>query len=43
MEVPKTDLAALGFLTVGRAYQGGQNHLVIADQIDVTTRGFKLF
>ncbi|MEJ6560386.1 MAG: DUF1549 and DUF1553 domain-containing protein [Akkermansiaceae bacterium] len=40
MEVPKSELAALGFLTVGRAYQGGQRHLVVADQIDVVTRGF---
>ena len=40
METPKENLAALGFLTVGRAYQGGQQNLVIADQIDVTMRGF---
>lgn len=40
METPKSDLAALGFLTVGRVYQGGQQNLVIADRIDVTTRGF---
>lgn len=36
--LPRTELAALGFLTVGRGYQGGQNHLVIADRIDVSTR-----
>lgn len=40
MDVSKKDLAALGFLNLGRGYQGGQRHLVIADQIDVTTRGF---
>ncbi|MEN8736554.1 MAG: DUF1549 and DUF1553 domain-containing protein [Akkermansiaceae bacterium] len=40
MDVPKSDLAALGFLNIGRAYQGGQHHLVIGDQIDVTMRGF---
>ena len=40
MDVPKSDLAALGFLNLGRGYQGGQRHLVIGDQIDVTTRGF---
>lgn len=40
LDVPKSDLAALGFLNLGRGYQGGQRHLVIADQIDVTTRGF---
>ena len=39
MKAPLEDQAALGFLTVGRSYQGGQRHLVIADQIDVTTRG----
>ncbi|MDB4482970.1 DUF1549 and DUF1553 domain-containing protein, partial [Akkermansiaceae bacterium] len=38
MDLPREELAALGFLTVGRAYQGGQNHLVIADRIDVATR-----
>jgi hypothetical protein len=38
MNLPRKELAALGFLTVGRAYQGGQNHLVIADRIDVATR-----
>ena len=38
MNLPQKELAALGFLTVGRAYQGGQNHLVIADRIDVATR-----
>lgn len=38
MELPREELAALGFLTVGRGYQGGQNHLVIADRIDVSTR-----
>ena len=38
MDLPRKELAALGFLTVGRAYLGGQNHLVIADRIDVTTR-----
>lgn len=38
MTLPREELAALGFLTVGRAYQGGQNHLVIADRIDVATR-----
>ena len=36
--LPRAELAALGFLTVGRGYQGGQNHLVIADRIDVSTR-----
>ena len=36
--LPCEELAALGFLTVGRGYQGGQNHLVIADRIDVSTR-----
>lgn len=40
MDTSKSDLAALGFLTVGRAYQGGQRNLIIADRIDVTTRGF---
>ena len=39
MNLPREELAALGFLTVGRSYQGGQQHLVIADQIDVSTRG----
>ena len=38
MDLPREELAALGFLTVGRSYQGGQNHLVIADRIDVATR-----
>lgn len=38
MDLPREELAALGFLTVGRAYQGGQNNLVIADRIDVATR-----
>lgn len=38
MDLPREELAALGFLTVGRGYQGGQNHLVIADRIDVSTR-----
>ncbi len=38
MDLPREELAALGFLTVGRAYQGGQNHLVIGDRIDVATR-----
>ncbi len=38
IDLPREELAALGFLTVGRAYQGGQNHLVIADRIDVATR-----
>ena len=38
MDLPREELAALGFLTVGRAYQGGQNDLVIADRIDVATR-----
>jgi hypothetical protein len=37
-DLPREELAALGFLTVGRGYQGGQNHLVIADRIDVSTR-----
>lgn len=36
--LPREEWAALGFLTVGRGYQGGQNHLVIADRIDVSTR-----
>ncbi|YCM45559.1 DUF1549 and DUF1553 domain-containing protein [Verrucomicrobiaceae bacterium 227] len=39
MELPREELAALGFLTVGRSYQGGRRELVIADQIDVSTRG----
>lgn len=38
MDLPREELAALGFLTVGRAYQGGQNNLVIGDRIDVATR-----
>lgn len=38
LDLPREELAALGFLTVGRGYQGGQNHLVIADRIDVSTR-----
>lgn len=39
MDLPREELAALGFLTVGRSYQGGRRELVIADQIDVSTRG----
>lgn len=39
MDLPREELAALGFLTVGRGYQGGRRELVIADQIDVATRG----
>lgn len=39
MELPREELAALGFLTVGRGYQGGRRELIIADQIDVSTRG----
>jgi len=39
MDLPREELAALGFLTVGRSYQGGRSELVIADQIDVSTRG----
>ena len=38
LDLPREELAALGFLTIGRGYQGGQNHLVIADRIDVATR-----
>lgn len=38
MKLPREELAALGFLTLGRGYQGGQNHLVIGDRIDVATR-----
>ncbi|MGJ8695514.1 MAG: DUF1549 and DUF1553 domain-containing protein [Verrucomicrobiaceae bacterium] len=40
MGLPVEEEAALGFLTVGREYQGGLRHLVVADQIDVTMRGF---
>jgi len=38
IDLPREELAALGFLTVGRGYQGGRRELVIADQIDVSTR-----
>jgi len=36
--VPKGDLAALGFLTVGRTFLGNQ-HDIIDDRIDLVTRG----
>jgi len=36
--VPKEDLAALGFLTVGRSFLGN-NHDIIDDRIDLVTRG----
>ena len=36
--VPKSDLAALGFLTVGRTFLGNQ-HDIIDDRIDLVTRG----
>jgi len=36
--VPPADLAALGFLTVGRTFLGNRND-IIDDQIDVVTRG----
>ena len=36
--VPSTDLAALGFLTVGRTFLGNQ-HDIIDDRIDLVTRG----
>ncbi|MGE9268598.1 MAG: DUF1549 and DUF1553 domain-containing protein, partial [Verrucomicrobiales bacterium] len=39
MDLPPAEEAALGFLTVGRGYQGTRRELVIGDQIDVTTRG----
>ena len=40
--VPRESLAALGFLTVGRRFQGNADaaNLVIDDRIDVVTRGF---
>ena len=37
-EVPKKDLAALGFLTVGRTFRGNI-HDIIDDRIDLVTRG----
>jgi len=37
-EVPRSDLAALGFLTVGRTFLGNV-HDIIDDRIDVVTRG----
>ncbi len=37
-EVPKKDLAALGFLTVGRTFRGNV-HDIIDDRIDLVTRG----
>ncbi|MFM8890029.1 MAG: DUF1549 domain-containing protein, partial [Planctomycetia bacterium] len=36
--VPKSDLAALGFLTVGRSFLGN-THDIIDDRIDLVTRG----
>ena len=36
--VPRSDLAALGFLTVGRTFLGNQ-HDIIDDRIDLVTRG----
>ena len=36
--VPRTDLAALGFLTVGRTFLGN-THDIIDDRIDLVTRG----
>jgi cytochrome c553 len=36
--VPKADLAALGFLTVGRSFTGNQ-HEIIDDRIDLVGRG----
>lgn len=36
--VPRDDLAALGFLTVGRTFLGNQ-HDIIDDRIDLVTRG----
>ena len=36
--VPREDLAALGFLTVGRTFLGNQ-HDIIDDRIDLVTRG----
>jgi hypothetical protein len=36
--VPEADLAALGFLTVGRTFTGNQ-HDIIDDRIDLVTRG----
>ena len=38
MEVPPSELAALGFLTVGRRFLNNQ-HLIIDDRIDVLARG----
>ena len=37
-DVPKKDLAALGFLTVGRTFRGNI-HDIIDDRIDLVTRG----
>ncbi len=37
-ELPKSELAALGFLTVGNKFLN-RRHLIIDDQIDVVTRG----
>ena len=37
-EVPRKDLAALGFLTVGRTFRGNI-HDIIDDRIDLVTRG----
>jgi len=37
-KVPKKDLAALGFLTVGRTFRGNV-HDIIDDRIDLVTRG----
>jgi hypothetical protein len=36
--VPRSDLAALGFLTVGRTFLGNAND-IIDDRIDLVTRG----
>jgi len=36
--VPRDDLAALGFLTVGRTFRGSRND-IIDDRIDLVTRG----
>ena len=38
-DLPKSELAALGFLTVGNKFLN-RRHLIIDDQIDVVSRGF---
>jgi len=38
-DLPKSELAALGFLTVGNQFLN-RKHLIIDDQIDVVSRGF---